>query len=341
LLNILICGQGLSGTLLAARLLELGMRVTLIDPASLTTSSRVAAGVIHPITGRRLTKSWRLDELLPFAINTYKKQEAFLKEKFYHDIRTLELFKDVAHRNDWLGRSADPEFSPYIGNECFPSEIPNGVVNEKGGIWITKGGWLDTNTFLDAWRKYFHQENILIESTIEEDEIHFTDKAAIWDGKEYDAVIDCRGIGSYFGKWFSDLPFNPAKGELVTIHCEELTTKDILHKTVKLIPTNVPHEFICGATFSWEEFSTTPTEEGRKELEQKIGKLIQLPYTIVKHVAGVRPATDDRRPFVQEHETIKRLFILNGFGAKGVLLAPYFANELSQLIERLYFKKDY
>jgi glycine/D-amino acid oxidase-like deaminating enzyme len=42
----------------------------------------------------------------------------------------------------------------------------------------------------------------------------------------------------------------------------------------------------------------------------------------VGQVAGVRPASRDRRPIIGEHPIHKKLWCYNGLGAKGLLLAP-------------------
>ena len=73
--NYIIVGQGLAGTLLAYFLLQAGQRVLIIDENTEGGASAIAAGVINPVTGRRIVKSWRIDEFLPFAKNTYQSIE--------------------------------------------------------------------------------------------------------------------------------------------------------------------------------------------------------------------------------------------------------------------------
>ncbi len=328
----LILGQGLAGTLLAAELLQEGCDILIADPVEANTSSRVAAGMIHPVTGRRITKSWRVDEFLPFAIEIYREHEAFLKSSFYHEVKTLELYKDIANCNDWMSRSTDPTFINYFGNACPPSAVPKGIEPGLGGHYLKKGGWLNTRQYLDAWRKYFDRNGLLLEEVIEEREINFEESKALLRNQYFDFVIDCRGAASAYGKWFGYLPFNMAKGEVLTIECKALKTETILNKSVKLIPAATEGEFICGATFSWDELNNISTEEGKLELTTKIDKLLLLPYTIMQHRAGVRPATDDRRPFLGQHKSLKPLYILNGFGSKGVLLGPWMARTMQEYL---------
>ena len=49
---------------------------------------------------------------------------------------------------------------------------------------------------------------------------------------------------------------------------------------------------------------------------------------MVQHEAGVRPSSNDRRPILGAHPQQKNIYIFNGLGAKGVMLAPYFAQQL-------------
>ena len=44
---------------------KLEWRVLVVDREEDITSSKVAAGLVTPITGKNLTKSWRVDEFLP------------------------------------------------------------------------------------------------------------------------------------------------------------------------------------------------------------------------------------------------------------------------------------
>ena len=55
---------------------------------------------------------------------------------------------------------------------------------------------------------------------------------------------------------------------------------------------------------------------------------------MVEHVAGIRPTVVDRRPLVGQHPEHKNLYVLNGFGSRGVLIAPYASQQLFHYIER-------
>ncbi|HYD83061.1 MAG TPA: hypothetical protein VEA63_03390, partial [Opitutus sp.] len=70
--NLLIVGQGLAGTLLAWELERAGLTFEIADEGHGRAASRVAAGIINPITGQRLVKSWRVDALLPVARATFR-----------------------------------------------------------------------------------------------------------------------------------------------------------------------------------------------------------------------------------------------------------------------------
>ena len=54
----LVIGQGIAGTVLAQTLLQQGKTVLVVDDASLSQASKVAAGLYNPVVFKRLVKSW-------------------------------------------------------------------------------------------------------------------------------------------------------------------------------------------------------------------------------------------------------------------------------------------
>ena len=77
--DYLLIGQGIAGTALSYQLLKRGKNVLLIDKKRNDSSSRVAAGLFNPITGRRMIKTWLADKLFPYCF--YKRS---FRSKLYY-----------------------------------------------------------------------------------------------------------------------------------------------------------------------------------------------------------------------------------------------------------------
>ena len=70
--EFLIIGQGISGTFLSFYLHQNKRSFLVIDNPETTSASNVAAGIINPVTGRRIVDTWMIDEILPFAWHAYQ-----------------------------------------------------------------------------------------------------------------------------------------------------------------------------------------------------------------------------------------------------------------------------
>lgn len=62
--------------------------------------------------------------------------------------------------------------------------------------------------------------------------------------------------------------------------------------------------------------------------------MISCPFEIINQVAGIRPTVKDRRPLVGQHKDYKNMYLLNGLGTRGVMIGPYVAKQLYELIHK-------
>ena len=84
--DYLIIGQGICGTWLSYYLLNESKSIFVIDNADKSAASKIASGLINPVTGRRVVTTWMADELLPFVWNEYnaigkKFDQQFIQQK--------------------------------------------------------------------------------------------------------------------------------------------------------------------------------------------------------------------------------------------------------------------
>jgi glycine/D-amino acid oxidase-like deaminating enzyme len=61
--------------------------------------------------------------------------------------------------------------------------------------------------------------------------------------------------------------------------------------------------------------------------------LLKVPFNVIRHEAGIRPATPTRRPLFIRSRKNSCVFAFNGLGTKGVLLAPMLAGEIAQYLK--------
>jgi len=329
--DYLIVGQGLAGSLLSWFLIDKGASVLVIDPEEKNTSSKVAAGLIHPITGRRMVLSWRADEFVPYSIQTFRSIEKALKKHFFYDIPVLEIFQNYGHQNDWLAQSENSLCKPFLGKQLKASDVSTEVNAPLGGQFLINGGWLNTNAFLAAMKDLLISKDSYRKQELDFKDLKFNDDELLFQDIKFKKVIFCDGYKARTNPLFSYLPFNPAKGELLTIQSIELKLDYVAHNGIKVIPLG-KDQYLCGANYSWDEFDETPTAKGLKFIQDGISKCINSPYVITNHTAGVRPATADRRPFLGLHSNNNKAGIFNGLGSKGVMMGPWLAERMSSFL---------
>jgi len=118
----------------------------------------------------------------------------------------------------------------------------------------------------------------------------------------------------------------PVRGEGLTVRIPGLRLKHVVHRGVFILPVG-DDRYRVGSTFAWDNVWSGPTEEARRWLLDKLERIVSRPVVVEEHWAGVRPASRDRRPVLGRLGAQEA--ILNGLGARGVLLAPWSALHLA------------
>ncbi|MFN7015457.1 MAG: NAD(P)/FAD-dependent oxidoreductase, partial [Bacteroidia bacterium] len=152
-------------------------------------------------------------------------------------------------------------------------------------------------------------------------------------------IIFCEGYQMLYNLYFSKLPLIPTKGEVLTLEVKKFNPNCTLNKGVFLLPLS-NNTFKCGATYEWHTTQAAITEKGKKEIEEKLKKFFKADYSILHHEAGIRPTVVDRRPLLGCHPQYKNVFVFNGLGTKGVMLAPYFAEMMKDFLQGLKILPD-
>lgn len=329
--EILIVGQGYAGSLIAWMLIQKNFNVTVIDSEPEFTSSKVAAGIMLPVTGRRLAKTHLADLILPFAHNLYKKMEAATGVKFFMEKKVLQLFISVSNRNEWYSRSGEKGMQDYCDMILTQEQVDKSINNDFGGILLKQSGFVDSVTFLKAIKNYITENGIFLKQQFNYNDLQVNKKNLLYRGKEYEKIIFCEGYHSVKNPFFSYIPFKPAKGEILDFLSEELSDDYIITDSVYILPLG-NNKFRTGSTYNWDDLTEAPTPQGLKILTENLEKTINCKYIITDHKAGIRPAIRDRRPVIGFHPLHENIGIFNGLGTKGAMLGPYYAKQIADLI---------
>ena len=110
----------------------------------------------------------------------------------------------------------------------------------------------------------------------------------------------------------------PNKGELLLVEIPDLPTTNIYKKGMMLTPLSTPGLWWIGSNYAWEFDNPDATPAFKEKTEALLKEWLKVPFKIVDHLAGIRPATLERRPFVGLHPLYPNIGILNGMGTKAV-----------------------
>lgn len=326
-IEYLIIGQGISGTFLAYELEKAGLSYLVIDEPNPSSASRVASGIINPVTGRRIVKTWMIDELMPFAWDSYREIGEKLGIDCISKSGSIDFFPTPQMRLAFLDRCHEnPEYLSLPGDENSWLDL----LNYNFGYGTIDPCYLvNLQHLLPAFRSHLINQQTIREENFDPLQLILTSSGIEYQDVTASKIIFCDGISGQNGKWFKNLPFAPNKGEVLIVEIPDLPSENILKKAISIVPWK-DNLFWVGSSHEWQFESVQPSAAFREKTEAQLTNFLKIPYKVMDHWASVRPATLERRPFVGFHPAYPQLGLINGLGTKGCSLAPYFSRQLVQ-----------
>jgi glycine/D-amino acid oxidase-like deaminating enzyme len=321
--DFLIVGQGICGTLLSFELYKRQRSFLVLDPGVQESSSYVASGLINPVTGKRLVKSWRYEDFVPVALFAYRELERMLHTPLLSSYSLLQFHKSAEACALFESRISElPELS------LADSEGWSRYMDTRYGVGeISPCYTVDSNALLSLWRKKLQEEGLLMEIKFSTDNFD-PDCLERTIPIAAERIIFCDGAAAATNPYFSKLPFSLNKGEAVVAHIPNLPDTSIYGNVYKIVPMS-DQRFWIGSSFGWQYDNVRPTEHFRTSVERFLNDFLRLPYQIEAHFAAERPSSVDYRPFVGMHPVVPSVGIFNGMGTKGYSQAPFFAMQLA------------
>ncbi|HEV7230862.1 MAG TPA: FAD-dependent oxidoreductase [Bacteroidia bacterium] len=329
--DYMVAGLGLAGTVISHELIQRGKKVLLVDEPSLSCSSRVAAGLFNPVVFKRLVKSWMAEEQLACAGTFYTHLERMLGASFFHHKELVKIFVENQEKALWEKKRLE-EVGKYLSPIHEDQKLDSSIVAPEGYAYVKEAGNLDVPLFLERSRTYFKSKVLLLEEKLNHALLSVSESGVSYKGHAAKRIIFCEGHLASINPWFNWMPFNLAKGEVLTIRIKGYSIEQVINKGVFILPLG-NNTYRVGSTFSWDKLDEVPTEAGKADLVQRLEKVLKLPFEIIDHKAGIRPTVINRRPLIGVHPKHSPLCMFNGMGSKGVMIAPLFARHFISHLE--------
>ena len=329
--DYIIIGLGLAGLAFCEQLLKENKTFIVYEDNS-QNSSLIAGGVYNPVILKRFTPVWNAKKQLELALPFYESLAERFNTSLDYKFSIRKAFKSIEDQNNWFLALDKPEVAEFMNPKIIAQEI-DGVVGDFGFGEVSGMGRVDTYQLVKLYRNYLMKRDCIRYESFDHEKIKFLEGRISYKEIEANKVIFCEGFGVKQNPFFNYLPLNEAKGETITIHAPNLNIDFLLKSTLFVMPLG-SDLYKVGATFDWKDKTSNTTEEGKKELKEKLKKVIDVPYVITDHTAGIRPTVKDRRPMIGVHPKYPELVVLNGLGTRGVMVGPTIAKQLFNHLEK-------
>jgi glycine/D-amino acid oxidase-like deaminating enzyme len=327
--DALVIGFGIAG-LSVAKHLELKNKTFDIIADDSQQSSKVAGGVLNPVALKRYNLAWKADHLMPEAISFYSNFKTETQAGYFAPTPVFKLFSSIEDQNNWSVASDQPKLDPFLNPTIQSLGLPLHLDFKAGEVLQTH--LLHLKPLIEAQTQKYKSSNQFLSERFAYDDLQIDSSHVKYKGISYKSVIFCEGFGVLKNPFFNWLPLYGNKGEYLIFKSEELNANDIILKSRNFIIPLGYHMYKYGATYSREQLNDSPTDEARADLKAKLSKMIDCEFEVIDQIAGVRPTVRDRKPILGKHPKLDHLFVLNGFGSRGVMAAPQLSRNLIEHI---------
>jgi glycine oxidase len=323
-MQFIIVGQGLVGSLLSIQLIENGHTVHVLDNGHLNSASHVAAGILNPLTGPRLSRTWPSQAHLDTSLAFYHTIESILNTLLVIPLTLHKHINTVQEIEAYTQKKSQPEYQ-----ELF--KTPSPTHHNTFHIPIYR---INTQALLKKTKDYLIRHNAYIQTQFNHNSLKITATSVKWKHITADAIIFCEGYKGAENPLFSHLKFKNAKGELIHFTCDSLPPDVLFNHGKWSCPLNKTSH-LYGSTAYWDFTTQCPQYATTHPLMQSLKHWIGRPYQITQVTAGIRPIMANRQPIAETHPQFDNVHIINGLGSHGTYMAPHLLSRMTSRFTRL------
>jgi len=328
--DYIIVGSGLAGICFSEVALQNNKSIFVFGKPK-ESSSSVAAGVFNAVILKRFTITDQAQTQIDLLKEFYPKIETKLGLKLIYDIPMYRKLTSLDEQNNFIIRSEQPLFKNFLSSEIIFKKEKN-IPAPFGFGQVKQTGYVNTSALVNLYAKYLKTKKIFSEDWFDYSKIELKKDYISYKDIKAKNIVFCEGMMLKNNPFFGNLPLDGAKGELLVIESKDLKIDFLLKSGLFVLPIG-NDKYKVGATYHWTDKTNQPTQQAKEELILELKKNITCEFKIIDHLAGVRPTVKDRKPLVGQHNQYKNMYLLNGLGTRGVMLAPYLAENLFNFIE--------
>ncbi len=325
-MTVTVVGAGIVGLSIAHELTVRGAAVRIVDMRGVGQgATRASAGILAPhIEGHS-------DALLRLGVSSFNLYDAFIARVAadaglpieYRLNGTLQVARNAAEC-ERLAAWGRPLVGPARARELEP-----GLGQVEAALFIQEHGYVAVRALMAALQAALLARGITVEDARVDD---IEAEAA-----RADAVIVAAG------SWTGDLvasglsrktPVKPIRGQLLHLRLQRPPASRVIWGERCYIVPWQDGSVLIGATSEDVGFDENPTAAGVRTLLERGSELLpELEAARFEEVrVGLRPATEDELPLIGRSSTMRSLFYATGHYRNGVLLAPWTALAVADLV---------
>ena len=325
--DYIVIGQGLAGSILAYRLIQNSKKVLVIDNQHHGASSKVAAGIINPITGQRLITNNFFKEQREISLRLYTELESLFAINLVTHLKQFRLLTSTEQTEFWDKRKNHSTYQDYVGEEM--SSLKPFKDNAFGAVEIHKTLRVHTSELLLAFKQWLSDKQSFQNKKIDYDSIDISKDSVKVGAFQSKNIIFCEGYQVIHNPWWKHLPFKLSKGEILKVKVDK-PVNAMLNWQQWLVPNSSDgRELLLGSSYQWGDFlevdSLKCSQEAKDFLLMSLKANTNIKAQSLEQQAGIRPTPTHRYPYIGSHKNASNVYCFNGFASKGCLTIPYYS----------------
>ena len=335
--DYIVVGLGIGGLTFCEQLIKNNKTFVVFDSGNYT-STLVSAGVINPVVLKRFTPVWNAKQHIYSSIDFYKSLSEKLEVSLLTETPMLRIFKSIEEQNNWMVASDKNELSEFLHPEVIKNDNQN--INAPFGFGKVKStGRINPIQLIQLYKEHLQNNNQFRNEKFDYESLKEENSQIHYKGLIANKIVFSEGYSAKDNPYFpqnikegNEQLIIKNKGEYIIIKAPDLQLDAMLKTSLFIIPLG-DHIYKVGATYDREDDNIETTKNAKTEMVLKLTKIINCPFEVIDQVAGIRPTTRDRRPFLGTLNNSNQIIFFNGLGTRGITSAPSLAELLYNHIE--------